>query len=95
MDSYPHFGSWADVSGYTDAVAIVVLIMRFFGEPLETWLPKVPRKLWFLLVASIVMGLVAIFTGERTLPTVMLAAFNAFGIALAAFGADNVIVNKK
>ena len=91
MEHFPQFGSWQIIADYTGAVALTVIVMRFFGDILERWLPQVPRKLWYLSVSIIIMELATIFTDQRTWSDIILVFFNAFGVALTALGTDSIL----
>lgn len=83
------FVTWAGLSTYAGALAMVMLIVQFTKG--ITIIDRMPTQLWSYIVALVVLYAANFFTGQLTAETAALILFNAAIVALAANGGYNAI----
>lgn len=83
------FVTWAGLSTYAGALAMVMLIVQFTKG--ITIIDRLPTQVWSYIVALVVLLLANFFTGELNAETAVLIIFNAAIVALAANGGYTAI----
>lgn len=83
------FVTWAGLSTYAGALAMVMLIVQFTKG--ITIIDRMPTQLWSYIVALVVLYTANFFTGQLTIDNAVLIIFNAAIVALAANGGYTAI----
>lgn len=83
------FVTWAGLSTYAGALAMVMLIVQFTKGIII--IDRMPTQVWSYIVALVVLLLANFFTGQLTVDNAVLIIFNAAIVALAANGGYSAI----
>lgn len=83
------FVTWAGLSTYAGALAMVMLIVQFTKGIVI--IDRLPTQVWSYIVALVVLYAANFFTGKLTIDNAVLILFNAAIVALAANGGYTAI----
>lgn len=86
--------TWAYLATIAGATAATLLIVQFLKLPLDKAFGHIPTRMVAYLIALVLMLVATAFTTGLTAENALLAAVNAFVVALAAMGTYEVTFAK-
>ena len=85
--------TWTYLATIAGATAATLLIVQFLKVPLDTvW--KIPTRIFVYFIALVILLAATAFTTGLTFNAAILTAFNAFIVALTAYGSYEVTFKK-
>lgn len=86
--------TWAQLATIAGATAATLLIVQFLKLPVDKVFGKVPTRIVAYVIALALMLVATAFTTGITTQDALLAAVNAFIVALAAMGSYEITFKK-
>ena len=86
--------TWAYLATIAGATAATLLIVQFLKLPLDKAFGHIPTRMVAYIIALVLMLVATAFTTGLTAENALLAAVNAFVVALAAMGSYEVTFAK-
>ncbi|MDD3401389.1 MAG: hypothetical protein PHT58_07170 [Eubacteriales bacterium] len=87
------FTTWAQLATYAGALMLTLIITQVLKE--VPFIRRIPTRIFSYIIALIILIAATIFTAGFNWSTIILCAFNAFIVALAANGGYDALTIPK